>query len=510
MSVMQVGPRRAVIMPARPRPALKMLVVPGIAAASAAATSAAQSAMDADANADAAAASAIAAAEAAADAEGVLSIVAGANVTVDDTDPRNPVLSAAGDVASVNGQTGTVVLDADDISDTSTTQKFVTTAQVSLIGSALQPAYIGITVQGWDADLDALAALSKADGNFIVGNGTTWVVENGATARTSLGLGTSDGPQFAAIQLGHASDTTLTRTGAGEIAVEGNRVFRAGGADVPLADGGTGASDAATARANLGLRDVLTANRTYYVRTDGNDSNSGLANTSGGAFFTIQRAVDVALGTLDFYGFTVTIQVGDGIYAGGVSVGVGVGIAAAASLVIQGNAVTPANVIISTTSNHAVTVKPGGLATAKYFEVRTTTSGFGLRAESGGVLEFLGIRFGAVANGHIISFPGGAAISLGAYDIVGSATRHIWGGGGYIQTTSSAVTITGSLTFTEFVFLERLSLLTGFNMTFGGTGSITGTRYSVSSNSVAFTNGGGASYFPGTVAGSTATGGQYV
>lgn len=44
------------------------------------------------------------------------------------------------------------------------------------------------------------------------------------------------------IELGHASDTTITRSGAGDIAVEGNAVYRAGGTDVALADGGTGAS----------------------------------------------------------------------------------------------------------------------------------------------------------------------------------------------------------------------------------------------------------------------------
>lgn len=48
---------------------------------------------------------------------------------------------------------------------------------------------IGSDVQAWDADLDAIAALFKSDGSFIVGNGTTWVAESGATARASLGLG---------------------------------------------------------------------------------------------------------------------------------------------------------------------------------------------------------------------------------------------------------------------------------------------------------------------------------
>ena len=50
---------------------------------------------------------------------------------------------------------------------------------------------IGTDVQAYDADLAAIAALAKTDGNFIVGDGTTWVAENGATARTSLGLGSA-------------------------------------------------------------------------------------------------------------------------------------------------------------------------------------------------------------------------------------------------------------------------------------------------------------------------------
>lgn len=44
--------------------------------------------------------------------------------------------------------------------------------------------------QALDADLTAIAALANTDGNFIVGNGSAWVAESGATARTSLGLGT--------------------------------------------------------------------------------------------------------------------------------------------------------------------------------------------------------------------------------------------------------------------------------------------------------------------------------
>lgn len=41
-----------------------------------------------------------------------------------------------------------------------------------------------------DSDLTTIASLSKADGNIMVGDGSAWTVESGATARTSLGAQT--------------------------------------------------------------------------------------------------------------------------------------------------------------------------------------------------------------------------------------------------------------------------------------------------------------------------------
>jgi hypothetical protein len=46
---------------------------------------------------------------------------------------------------------------------------------------------IDVNFQPLDADLTVIAALANTDGNFIVGNGSTWVAENGATALTSIG-----------------------------------------------------------------------------------------------------------------------------------------------------------------------------------------------------------------------------------------------------------------------------------------------------------------------------------
>ena len=87
-----------------------------------------------------------------------------------------------------------------------------------------------------DADLAAIAALTTTS----FGRSVLTVTDAPALA-TLTGVGTGNSPQLTAIELGHATDTTLARSGAGEITVEGNRIFRVGGADVPIADGGTAA-----------------------------------------------------------------------------------------------------------------------------------------------------------------------------------------------------------------------------------------------------------------------------
>lgn len=92
---------------------------------------------------------------------------------------------------------------------------------------------IGTNVQAYDAELAAIAALAVTDSNFIVGNGTTWVAESGATARTSLGLGSIATQESSSVSITGGSITGIT--------------------DLAVADGGTGASDAGTARTNLGV-----------------------------------------------------------------------------------------------------------------------------------------------------------------------------------------------------------------------------------------------------------------
>jgi hypothetical protein len=55
----------------------------------------------------------------------------------------------------------------------------------------LTSATAATTYQPLDADLTAIAGLTPTADNFIAGNGTTWIQETPAQARTSLGLGTA-------------------------------------------------------------------------------------------------------------------------------------------------------------------------------------------------------------------------------------------------------------------------------------------------------------------------------
>jgi hypothetical protein len=74
--------------------------------------------------------------------------------------------------------------------------------------------------QPLDADLTAIAALSSADGNIIVGSVSGWVAESGDTARTSLGLGTGDSPTFAGVTATTVNATTVDATTAQADGVE--------------------------------------------------------------------------------------------------------------------------------------------------------------------------------------------------------------------------------------------------------------------------------------------------
>jgi hypothetical protein len=170
------------------------------------------------------------------------------------------------------------------------------------------------------------------------------------------------------------------------------------------------------------IRERLTASRTYYVRTDGSDSNTGLANTAGGAFLTIQKAVDTVYEDIDLDGNTVIIQVADGTYTAPVGIyGLPLGAGDDQPLRIIGNETTPANVVISATSASALTLQYSAYVLVAGITFRTTTSGIGWNVQSNSFLEHRNCRFGNCANEMILTQHHASVRALGDLTVAGNA-----------------------------------------------------------------------------------------
>jgi len=73
-----------------------------------------------------------------------------------------------------------------------------------------------------------------------------------------------------------------------------------------------------------GGRETLSADRTYYVRTDGSDSNDGLTDSAGGAFLTAGKA-NTVVATIDKNGYDITVQFGAGTWNEDIIINTGIG-----------------------------------------------------------------------------------------------------------------------------------------------------------------------------------------
>ena len=76
---------------------------------------------------------------------------------------------------------------------------------------------VGTDVQAYDAQLADVAGLAVTNGGFIVGDGSNFVLETGATARTSIGLGTADNVEFEDTQVDSFGVGTAASGTTGEI-----------------------------------------------------------------------------------------------------------------------------------------------------------------------------------------------------------------------------------------------------------------------------------------------------
>lgn len=258
-------------------------------------------------------------------------------------------------------------------------------------------------------------------------------------------------------------------------------------------------------------REILLADRTYYVRTDGDDGNDGLTDSAGGAFRTVQRALDTTYGTIDLGGRHVTIKLGDGTYPQSLSVGspqVGAG-----SVTIKGNPSDPALTVLQRVApeNRLLGVSNSAVLRLAFVTLQSTVITL-LATTLGTIYVDAGVRFAGNAGANdaqILAQVGGMVIvSASSYSVAGNAGYH-WRAllGGQISASGATVDVTGRTFTTAFAQGERLGMVSCLGASFAG--AATGKRYAAILNGLVFTGSGNANFLPGDTMGTTATGGQY-
>jgi len=117
----------------------------------------------------------------------------------------------------INGTSGSFTVEFKTVSGTgftfSATEKnaalvYSDGTNIVEVSNQLAGQVVGTDVQAYDAGLTDIAGLAVTDGNFIVGDGTNWVAETGATARASLALDTGNDVQFDSFGVGTAASGT--------------------------------------------------------------------------------------------------------------------------------------------------------------------------------------------------------------------------------------------------------------------------------------------------------------
>lgn len=322
------------------------------------------------------------------------------------------------------------------------------------------------------------------------GNIVTWIAGASVTSSSTLNPDASSN-----IPLKVMTATGLRNTQTGDVVINGEYMAISDGTNLQILN--------PTA---LSQRVQLTANATYYIATTGNDSTGN--GTVGTPWLTLSKALAYICSNIDLGGFTATVQVADGTYSAAQTfAGYFTGALSNGGIIINGNAVTPANVKF--TSGIFI----GQMANVSFQNMEFANAGAsGIQAGEGGQVHCLaGCVFGTSGNSHLLASDGGRIFLDASYTIVGGAAAHANAiSGGQIKTTGTpTVTLTGTPNFSSgFVTAAVGSVVDMVGVTFSG--PATGSRYVISANAVAYTNGAGATYFPGNSAGSTATGGQYV
>lgn len=262
-------------------------------------------------------------------------------------------------------------------------------------------------------------------------------------------------------------------------------------------------------------REVLNANRTYFVRTDGNDNNTGLVDSAGGAFLTWQKAIDVAF-SLDWGIYNVTIKAGGSgarvfTLTSGNRLVIPNAAVGAGKLILEGDTTTPTNVrftssesiryLENTCNTNFIDVQgfhfvSSGVTTNTSFIVNTGTSTLTINQCDFGVMST-----GTASGRAQIWVFNGVVRMLNAAISGGNSYAHVWmlRAGKFIR-DGGTVTLTNTPAFSSFFYINDGATAGWFAPTNPYSGSATGRKYEITGGGIALQST-DVNYFPGNQAG---------
>jgi hypothetical protein len=318
-------------------------------------------------------------------------------------------LTLTNDLAIAQGGTGASTADTalDNLGGT-TVGKAVFKAATATAAQQAMDTEVGVDVQAYDAGLTDIAGLAVTDGNIIVGDGTNWVAESGATARTSLGLGS----------IATQASNSVTITGGSITGIT----------DLAVADGGTGQGSYTDGELLIGNSTGNTLTKATLTAGSGISVTNGsgaitIASTAAGGFSDMQ--VFNSPGTWTNPGNITKVKVtvvGGGAGGGGQYRGGG-GAGGAAIEVIPFPSGTNVPVTVGGGGNCN-----GGTPSSTGNAGGTTSFGPYVSASGGGAVPAADRgRIGGVGSGGQLNF-GGAGGGPSTPSILGAGGNSIFGG----------------------------------------------------------------------------------
>jgi hypothetical protein len=287
----------------------------------------------------------------------------------------------------------------------------------------------------------------------------------------------------------------------------------------------------AWAQTPIGAPVFLTASLDYYVGGAGaSDLNDGTTITVSGVhgpFATLQKAMDT-MANFNLNGHDIRVHVATGNY---VQLKLS-NMSGGGNVIWTGNVATPSNcLIVGTNASSILAANCGSAHVFNGFAVQTngtsTTDplcGLAITG-TGTVLSFNDFQYNNCAGSHIavaqnaVAAPGGKQIingsAVGGIPLMTSGW-HVWVfSGGILQSPTGApptLTITGSFGGGNGGGFIQANVLSYTGLVYGsitGAANWGGYKYSVNANSIMTNNGSGVNYYPGSIAGVSANGGQY-